>query len=138
GQPVPDCAQVRSEASCLQYGPWGRDHELKQRLAPGSKPPYGPKGYSKMWLSRTMREFFFTIRHDYDNVPPLRPIAAFAWVMLAVGAAATVLLILPIFQNPYTRLFFIISVVYVAAVWLDNFGKYNSVHFPIAVHARYL
>lgn len=137
-RPVPDCAQVRSEASCMQYGPWGRDYELKQRFEPGSKPPYGPVGYSEMWISRTMREFFFTIRHDYDNVPPLRPISAFAWAMLTIGIIATLLRIVPILKNPYTRLFFITCFAYVAAVWLDNFGKYNSVHFPVAVHARYL
>lgn len=138
GQPVPDCAHVRSEAECMQYGPWGRDYELKQRFEPGSKPPYGPYRYTKMWASRTMREFFFTIRHDYDNVPPLRPISTFAWAMLAVGLGATLLRIITIFKNPYTRFFFITCAAYVIAIWLDNFGKYNSVHFPVAVHARYL
>lgn len=138
GQPVPDCAQVRSEASCMQYGPWGRDYELKQRFEPGERPPHGPVGYSNLWVSRTMREFFFTIRHDYDNVPPLRPISTFAWLMLAIGAAAAVLRLTAVLKNPYTRFFFVVCLAYTVAVWLDNFGKYNSVHFPVAVHARYL
>lgn len=138
GQPVPDCAQVRSEASCMQYGPWGRDYELKQRFESGSKPPYGPWGYSKMWTKRIMREFFFVIRHDYDNVPPLRPISTLGWVMGAAGLIAMSLRIITILRQPYVRFFFVTCLIYTVAVWLDNFGKYNSVHFPVAVHARYL
>lgn len=135
--PVPDCNQILSVQSCQQYGPWARDYKLKQRQV-SQTPTWKIADYSRVWLNTTLHEFFFAINYDYANKPPLMVLYTFAKVYLIIGLVASLIMIKRIFRHPALRLFTFISVFYVLVVWLDNYMKFYHVHWPVAIHGRYL
>lgn len=135
--PVPDCGQILSESSCKQYGPWGRDLRLKQRRD-HDVPQWKIKDYNKIWFRTTMNEFFFAIDHNYTPKPPLPVLFGFSQFMLRVGLVVSLLFSWKILKNRQLRLFLILFVVYTAIVWIDNFMKFYVVHWPVAIHGRYL
>lgn len=135
--PVPDCGQILSESSCKQYGPWGRDLRLKQRrLTP--TPQWKISDYNRIWVNTTMHEFFFAIDHNYTPKPPLAVLYKFANIMVRLGLILSLVFIWKWFKNYRLRFFAILFVSYVAVVWADNFSKFYSVHWPVAIHGRYL
>ncbi len=135
--PVPDCAQVLNETSCKQYGPWGRDFILKQRKD-GDVPNWRIADYNKIWIRTTLNEFYFAINYDYSSKPPLRILYGFAKTMLAIGLLAVVVFIKRILKEPNLRLILATSVFYTIILWLDNYMKFYNVHWPVAIHGRYL
>lgn len=137
GRPAPDCGQILSTQSCRQYGPWGRDYKLKQRRV-GDKPNWAVADYNKKWVQTSLYEFFFAINHNYVNHKPLVLLYWFARIVLAGGVVAAILFARRIWKHQTLRMFSIISIVYTLVVWVDNYGKFLEVHWPVAIHGRYL
>jgi hypothetical protein len=136
-RPAPDCGQILSVESCRQYGPWGRDYRLKQRRK-GDDPGWPVSAYTSRWIRTTLHEFFFAINYNYVNHKPLVVLYWFALAVLAGGVVAAILFARRIWRNQTLRLFAVLSLAYVAAVWIDNYGKFLEVHWPVAIHGRYL
>lgn len=135
--PVPDCGQVLSEQSCNQYGPWKRDFKLKQRKV-GTAPNWKIRDYNKVWVQTTLNEFYFAINYNYFNEPPLKVLYVFAQVALVIGLLAVIINIKKVFKNPNLRLILLVSIFYTAILWIDNYMKFYNVHWPVAIHGRYL
>lgn len=135
--PAPDCGQILSVESCKQYGPWGRDFVLKSRRQ-YEVPHWKISDYNKIWLKTTMEELFFAIDHNYTSKPPLPVLFWFIWFALKIGLVATILMSWKIMKNRHLRLFTFLSLTYVVAIWADNFMKFYNVHWPVAIHGRYL
>ena len=135
--PVPDCGQILSQESCNQYGPWARDLRLKQRKH-GNTPSWKISDYNKVWVGTTLNEFYFAINYDYHNEPPLRVLYEFAKITLVVGLISVAIFIKRILKNSGLRLILFISVFYTLILWVDNYMKFYHVHWPVAIHGRYL
>lgn len=135
GHPVPDCAQILPESSCLQYGPWGRDYRLKQnKFGP---PSWQPVRYTRHWIGQTMHETFFTISPDYKERSPLPVTYHLAWGFGLSSCLLIVLNLRRLLRNPALVLSLVVIVGYGVILWLDNYGKFISVNWPVAIHGRY-
>ncbi len=135
--PVPACDAVISEDECEQYGPYGRDHSLKQKR-PASFHA-NPVVYGWQWLYGMWYRLFFAINYNYANSPPLLIISVTAIVMavlLALGMAAR---FRPLFAGqPARQLIAWVTLGYILALFADGFSAYNKTAQPVAINGRYL
>lgn len=135
--PAPDCAKILSADSCRQYGPWGRDERLKARRET-AEPTWRVIDYHKVWASTMRYEFFFTINDRYESREPLPLLYTFSKVMLWTGGLLTIAFSWRWLKNSNLRFFALVSVVYLVLLWADNYLKFRGVHWPVAIHGRYL
>lgn len=134
--PVPDCEQVLSVSSCLQYGPWARDYYLVK--AKTGAPSWNALRYSGHWTAQSMHELFFAIDQTYAEKGPLPLLYYTSWV-LGVGGVVLVLLFNKRVRSlPHAGLVLFIISVYGLILWADNYHRFNSVNWPVAIHGRYL
>jgi hypothetical protein len=134
--PVPDCNQVLSVSSCLHYGPWARDYMLiNQKTGPAE---WNAVRYSGQWLNQSMYELFFAINQDYLVRPPMPVLLVTAWGVAIAGFALIVAFWKKIKTNQNLTFFAFLSVVYVLVLWADNYHRYTTVNWPVAIHGRYL
>jgi hypothetical protein len=110
---------------------------LKQQKT-GDSPSWRIADYNKIWIQTTLNEFYFAINYDYLNSPPLVVVYKFAQTALVVGLLAVLLFFKRILKEPHLRLILIASVFYTVILWADNYMKFYNVHWPVAIHGRYL
>jgi hypothetical protein len=142
--PTPECDQVLSVEECMAYGPWARNHRMASENAPLSTGQI--TAYPEKWLQHTQWEMLFTITSRelpnntlYYHVGQPIPIT---YTLLNVITIVSLLLLIVNFrwlwQQPVYRLFLIISLTYVAVLFLQNFMDFLNVKQRVAVHGRYL
>lgn len=139
--PVPDCGVVLNETRCQAYGPWGRDYRYahnKQGLA-----PKGPILYTAQdWSWGMWNRLFFTLAgptNDYATRKPLPVIAYGAIVVAAIGVLLSLRYSRSILRRyPVFWLFFIVSTLYIAALWLQVYQSQVYTARPVAINGRYL
>lgn len=135
--PIPACDQVVSTESCLQYGPYARDSKLKAQKEDGPA-HWSVAKYSSYWVGQTVHELFFAITYSYENDPPLPIIYTTAWVVGALGIALVVLQMKKILKNQAFGMMGFISVFYIVVLLVYNHQSYVELHWPVAIHGRYL
>jgi hypothetical protein len=134
--PVPDCQQVLSEKSCLQYGPWARDYYLVHSKT--GPPSWNALRYTGHWSAQNMHELFFAIDQNYYEQSPLPLPYYAAWIFGGAGLLLIILNWKKLRQLPHFNLATGIILFYAAALWADNYHRFLTVNWPVAIHGRYL
>ena len=134
--PAPDCGQVLTVDSCLHYGPWARDYYLQ--LGKTGPPTWGAVRYSGHWAAQSMHELFFAIDQNYHEKSPL-PLPYYgAWLFGAVGTVLFVINWKKIKRLAHVHLILFTVISYVFVLWIDNYHRFTTVNWPVAIHGRYL
>lgn len=139
--PVPDCAAVISIEECSQYGPWGRDYRYSQKNT--GQNLRGPIGYTVTdWAWGMWHRLFFTLAgptNGYATRKQLPIPATTAIIISAVGVVLFLAYSRTLFrQYPIFVLFALVSLCYVAALWLQVYQLYVYTGRPVAINGRYL
>jgi hypothetical protein len=140
GHPVPDCGKVLSVEQCMQYGPWGRDHNLEQTRSDDFSA--SPWTFMGSWLEGMRHRLFFAVSGattafvNYVELP--LPVRTFA-VITIVSLLATIIWWRQVFRgNAYLAFFFGTTLLYCAVLWYDQFGMYQQTGVAVAINGRYL
>ncbi|HUS26694.1 MAG TPA: hypothetical protein VMY99_05090 [Nevskiaceae bacterium] len=139
--PVPDCGDVLSMDHCSAYGPWIRNYNyalIKDDAAFTHNPIY----YLGMWLYWLWYRLFFAIsgpNNAYTNYPPL-PWPAWTFVTIAVAGLVTAVWWgrRALRNSTYLQLFLLIVVLYVGALFAEDYSQYLQTGQPVAINGRYL
>ncbi len=140
--PVPDCAQVLTYQECKHYGPWIRDFEFEQ-----DKPienDRNPIRYTQHWLYGMWLRSFFAVdgpASDFETRGPLIAPGVTGAVLAISGLTALVLLIPELwrkYNGPILWLFSLVTLVYVAILWVTEYQLYLQTAQPVAINGRYL
>lgn len=143
--PVPDCAQVLPVEECREYAPWGRDYQYA--IWNQDRPRDNPLVYGSHWVKQLMREFFFGVYSRflkdsnvvwYLDLPPVGTLMGLGWFTLAAGTIGVIVYWRTIWRRPVLRLFLLIAVVYVAALFYQNYKMYLHTGVEVAIHGRYV
>lgn len=139
--PVPDCAAVLNEQRCMAYGPWGRDY-LYEHAANKPKTD-GPVLYTLQdWSWGMWHRVFFTLAGPtnlYDTKREL-PVAS----RFAIGLFVLVVLASLWYGRSIVRKYpvftpvLVVTLIYVAALWQQQYGSYVQTGQPVAINGRYL
>ena len=139
--PIPDCAVVLNETRCQAYGPWGRDYHYEQNKEDVSVK--GPLAYTAQdWSWGMWHRLFFTLAGPTNNyqtqrqlpVPSGIAIVLFFMVVIAtVIGGRRVLRKYPVFVPVL-----IVTTVYIAALWSQQYQSYTQTGQPVAINGRYL
>lgn len=145
---TPNCNAVLSTNQCKAYSAWYYSYtshiqlEATKSSNPGTLTYYNPFTYMGVWLYWMWYRLFFAINgpaSGFTNYPPLPLPSAAAAILGIVGIIVVVLWRRSIFlNNPYLRFFFIISITYIAALWIDGYTDYRYTHVLQAMNGRYL
>jgi len=138
--PVPDCGKVLSVEQCMHYGPWGRDYNLEQ-----SRPDdfqANPLKFFGSWLSGMRHRLFFAVsgaKTAFVNYIEL-PIPVLTFSLLTIlGAIATIIWWRPLFQgHAFLAFFLLMTLIYSAVLWYDQYGMYKQTGVAVAINGRYL
>lgn len=139
--PVPDCAAVLNEERCMAYGPWGRDYTYAQNksgIIEKNAVAYTVQDWSwGMW-----HRLFFTLggpTNGYATRKQLPIPSITAIVILAFGVILAVYFHRSIFrQYPLCILFLVVSIMYVGALWFQQYGLYTYTGRAVAINGRYV
>jgi hypothetical protein len=140
GHPVPDCGKVLSVEQCKQYGPWGRDYGYEQNRPDEFQA--NPLTFMGSWLEGMQHRLFFAVsgaKTGFNNYIEL-PVPVITFSVLAIaGLLATVIWWRQIFRgHAYLAFFMLLSVVYCAVLWYDQYGMYKQTGVAVAINGRYL
>ncbi len=142
--PVPDCAQVLTTQECLQYSPWGRD----SRLAATNQGVHRESmlEYSDGWFRQMMYESFFLVYGiltpndtvDYKVRQPIPILRHTGWVVLTASLVLILWQLRRLSSLSQVRLILAVSVVYISALFYQNYSMYHETAAPVAIHGRYV
>lgn len=140
-EPVPDCGQVLSVDHCSSYGPWIRDYHYAAAKADVSANPiiYTGQWFHGMWL-----RLFFAVSGPVTNFATRGPLLlpAVGSIVLAVIGLGLAIYRWPTIWKRYDKtlllLILVVSISYVAALWLDEYREYLHTGVPVAINGRYL
>lgn len=134
--PSPDCNQVLSVESCLNYGPWARDYKLTQAKA--GPPSWGPVRYTGHWTAQSMHELFFAIDQNYYEQSPLPMPYYAAWIFGSIGLLLLLINWRKIRRLPHVHFVIFVTLFYAGVLWFDNYHRFTLVNWPVAIHGRYM
>jgi hypothetical protein len=138
--PIPACDAVLDENACMAYGPWGRDYAYAQSKAdPDDSLLFV---FTPQWVKGLWFRSFFAVNgpaSGYDTRLPL-PIPEWAMVAVAVPALGCAIWYWRRIRrsSPMLDVFLLAIVVYIVALWLDDYSMYLYTGQPVAVNGRYL
>jgi len=139
---IPDCGKVLDNEACQQYGPWNRDFSLSQNKSDNDES--SPVVYMAEWLYGMWYRLFFVIKGGfapdvYQNFPPLPVIGVGAISLFIFGIAAFIATFKRVMRDNHSYVYFLaICIVYVAILWLQNYGAFLRTGQPVAINGRYL
>ena len=138
GHPVPDCSAVIGIEACMEYGPWGRNY----RYAASKSADFSanPLAYTWTWLQSMHYRMFFMITGPptHTNYPPALFPSAAAVAILVYGATALVFYWRRIFVGrPFLVFILLMTLVYGAILWSQNYEQYAQTGQPVAINGRY-
>lgn len=139
--PVPDCAAVVSIERCMAYGPWGRDY-MYEHMADKPHADNALVYTAQDWSWGMWHRLFFTLAgptNMYDTKKPL-PVASYA--AIALFSLAIVAIVWQgravVRRYPVFVPILIITGLYLAALWQQQYGSYVQTGRPVAINGRYL
>lgn len=140
--PVPDCGAVLTVEECSQYGPWGRDYRLHQALEGSEEVRNLPHYTTTHWAWGMWHRLFFTLAGPTNNYATRTQLPVISTSAIIIAAVASILFVLyarRIFRNyPVFWLFSIVTVIYIAALLVQQYGLYTYTASPVAINGRYL
>jgi len=137
---APDCSDVQDIASCLQYGPWGRNYQLAANVKANNPAPDPPiLLYSPIWLGDMVYRLYFAINYDFVTYSPLPLPITVASVVGGIGFVLCFVFWRSILRIDRRLLLFgAIVVLYVGGLFYVNFTEYLHYRTVVAVNGRYL
>ncbi|HVU59663.1 MAG TPA: hypothetical protein VHC98_02390 [Candidatus Saccharimonadales bacterium] len=144
---TPSCSQALSVQACQAYAPYGRNYAYEHDGQPKPTPLASIPVYAWKWVTQSVTELVFSIGSmfdadgvtvDYDVATPLPVMAAIAWTILITGAIAAALCWRRLWRSDFCRVVLLTTVLYVGALWVDNYSDYLKTGYPVAIHGRYL
>jgi hypothetical protein len=138
--PIPSCDAVLDEEACMSYGPWGRNYVYAQ-----NKPTFNRNlitSFTPQWIKGLWFRSFFVVNgpaSGYDTRLPL-PIPKWVMVVVALPAMACAIWFWRRVRkiSPMQNVFLLASVIYLVALWLDDYSMYLYTGQAVAVNGRYL
>ena len=135
--PNPSCNQVLPVASCVKFGPWGRDYvlmQMKPALSVGNVITYPGQWVAGMW-----QRCFFAINDQYVTRPSM-PVPA----DVTAGLAAVCVCLFVAYgwkslrPNPCRMIAIATLLAYMIVLFVANFQGYLKTGLAVAVNGRYL
>jgi hypothetical protein len=140
GGPVPSCDKILSVEQCEQYGPWGRDHNLEQNRPEDFRA--NPRTFMDSWLGGMRHRLFFAVSGaktffvNYIELP--LPVKTFV-VLTFVSVLAVAVFWRPLFRgHAFLGFFLLMTLLYCAVLWFDQYGMYKKTGVAVAINGRYL
>ncbi len=143
--PIPNCDRVLTVDDCMSYGPWARSYIDKRYKSNTFKPSVAH--YVPLWFYGMWYRLFFTVNGSIPQ-PPWAINETFPPLLLpSFGAVAFFMVSFVLVAKRWRRLFWgnwmlsffiVMSLLYVAALFADNFASYASTGQPVAINGRYL
>jgi hypothetical protein len=133
----PDCAAVQPLKTCMQYGVWARNYNLKQN-APSDVTFEGrsPQGYVKnIWIPMMTRGLLGVDRKG--NTPNI-PIVETTLTTIAALLCAGVITMLLYRRSSLVILIVAATGLYTVALLLRNYSEFMQFHEAVAVQGRYI
>lgn len=140
-KPVADCAEVLNYEHCQYYGPWIRDYNFKMQKAPSSN---NPIAYSYDWVYGMWFRTFFAVdgpSTGFQTRGPLTIPGIGGFVFGAAGLIAFAISAKKIWRRYQKSVLWLMSVVslgYLAALWLEEYRLFLETGRPVAINGRYL
>lgn len=142
--PIPECDQVLSIDRCQEYGPWARNFHAKDwnvQLTTGDI-----VGYPYVWTKHIMWELIFAVSSYYDASGAISYHAGQQFIVVqfiiwtVFGLAVLLLLLFGrwLWRQENLRPLLITSMVYVLALFAQNYWDYLQIGVAYAMHGRYL
>jgi hypothetical protein len=132
-----NCGSVLSVQSCSQYGPWARNHGYIL----GKSATFKPRvlWYVGDWIAGMWRRIFFAINYNYANKWPL-PIPSITTIVLGIGSSLVFIFAgwKVLRKRPYRQVAALAMVLYVGALFMQDFQGYVQTGVAVAVNGRYL
>jgi hypothetical protein len=143
--PIPKCDRVLSVDECMSYGPWARSYIDQQYKSESFKPSVTT--YTPRWLYGMWYRLFFGVNGNVtqpawarnESFEPLLLPGAAGILLFAASLALVVRQWRRLFWGNWCLSFFLVlGVLYVVALFADNFAGYALTGQPIAINGRYL
>lgn len=139
---APSCHKVLTVESCQAYGPWNRDYNLSRNKAPdtsGNVLYFSARWFYGMWF----RSFFAVAGPDnhYQTLGPLTMPGIAAIFLTVVAVIAAILAgrrVLFSHDGTAITLFLLASALYLAVLWLQQYGAFLRTGQAVAINGRYL
>lgn len=139
--PTPECDQVIGLKQCLAYEPFARNYTFKTGHydLPDTKIMRYP---IDEWGPNMLRTMYFVVGNKENKYPagqPL-PLAIRAGYVVIIGGSLLVLVRIKwlLKQSVYLRLFFVLIVLYMAILYIQNFSDFLHTAVAVAIQGRYL
>lgn len=138
--PIPNCGVVLSLDHCHFYGPYIRDYNFASNKTNHHTTPVA---FSKEWIYGMWLRSFFTVDGPaslYETRGPFVVPAYTALVLVGSGVLGLLLSGRELWrrQRLSSSLFALVSLVYIAALWLQEYKAFRYTGFPVAINGRYL
>ncbi|HVX57346.1 MAG TPA: hypothetical protein VHA37_06440, partial [Candidatus Saccharimonadales bacterium] len=139
--PIPDCSKVLSVKACSAYGPWARNYHYTLLKA---APTHNPLTFAADWFYGMWLRLFFAVDGPGTNFQTRGPLlipAISALVFTGVGVLSLLVYGRRVWRRydaSVLTLLFGMALVYMAALWLDEFHDYVHTGQPVAINGRYL
>lgn len=138
--PIPECGYVLTLDHCKNYGPYIRDYNFAAAKSNYHTTPYD---FSKEWIYGMWLRSFFAVdgpKSLYETRGPFIIPADAALALFGIGILALLLRGRNIWRRhpASVSLFALVTLVYVAALWLQEYKAYRHTGFPVAINGRYL
>lgn len=132
-----NCHKVLSVAACSQYGPWDRNY-LDILIKPSTFHPNVP-WYIADWIGGMWQRIFFAINYNYVTKPQL-PIPSATAAILGIGSIVAFMFVgrKLLRGKPYRQVTFLAMVLYIIALFMQDFQSYAQTGAAVAVNGRYL
>lgn len=138
--PTPECNQVLSITQCQSYGAWNRNYLYTQNKPYGIKLA-GPIRFSFSWARKIGFNLMFALNGSASGFSVGKPLPLPRVAARTVAYTSPVMLLLfwrKLYKNRALRLFGLITLVYVTALWLQNYADYLHVGQEVGIQGRYL
>ena len=140
--PAPSCDQVLSDAACRSYDPYARNAQYREWGLQSQLTTADKNDYPKQWYTQMIWESFFVVGPRVLNYPPGKPLPG-GWIAGKILIDLTIVIILVHTlwlwrRSPHARLFMLVCLGYVAALYWRNYHDFLSTGIPTAIHGRYV
>lgn len=139
---IPGCDAVFTEDACMDYGPWARNFEYKQRVDPNFTPISFPAFFITEWLPGMMQRLTFAVAgktNDFQTKDPLPLVWPIASVFTSLGLLAFLLRARWLLKKyPYMAITLLVTLIYVGVLAVKLYIGYTKTSMPAAINGRYL
>lgn len=142
-KPVPDCSQVLTIKQCSNYGPWIRDYTNKQ-IKDNDNIATSAIDYIGDWFYGMWFRSYFAVDGPATQFQTRGPllIPSISVIIFSVGGVIalifTVRRIFKAYNAPVLWFFISATLIYLAALFIDDYVAYVHTAVPVAINGRYL